>query len=406
MDLIQSNLAIRKLLAKYSHTDPDDWFLTFKARFGMATAFQAIYDIYGRGEVITQPYTCITAINPILVSNLKPVYSDINQSTLSISQPERLYNSKTVAIVMQHTLGIIDNNATKTADFAQKQHLILFEDSAHCLSRMATDESGKILADISIHSFGVEKIIKNTKFGGAIYVNPELKKRHPRLYTEITTRLLNLPHPPLGLDLRSRTYRFQNGLLHRLPNSLFNEVRNLAYKAHIFELAVAPYEQSAEQSQPYATTKFVNNTILKHLPSLPEIYKLRLKNVRKYNKQLAGSKDFEIINSDNQPLLAYPILFKDAATATKVYDILTSSGFFIRRWYSPLLYPGPNSNRRYYYSPKMSPTAESIHPRILCLPTDLTQEKMSQIISILHPVEKPVQKIVQKHPDGDISQKA
>ena len=75
MDLIQSNLAVRKSLAKYSNTDPDDWFLTFKARFGMATVFQAIYNIYGHSEVITQPYTCITAINPILVSNLKPAYA-------------------------------------------------------------------------------------------------------------------------------------------------------------------------------------------------------------------------------------------------------------------------------------------------------------------------------------------
>ena len=175
MDLIQSNLAVRKSLAKYSNTDPDDWFLTFKARFGMATVFQAIYNIYGHSEVITQPYTCITAINPILVSNLKPAYADIDPSTLSITQPEKCYNSKTVAIVMQHTLGIIGDKPQAIADFAKKRRLILIEDSAHCLTRMATNESGEILADISVHSFGVEKVIKNTKFGGAIYLNPAIK---------------------------------------------------------------------------------------------------------------------------------------------------------------------------------------------------------------------------------------
>ena len=137
MDQNQSNLAVRKLLAKYSHTDPDDWFLTFRARFGMATCFQAIYDIYGSGEVITQPYTCITAINPILVSNLKPVYADINPETLSINQPEKVYSSKTVAIVLQHTLGIIGDKSQKIANFAKKHRLILVEDSAHCLARMA-----------------------------------------------------------------------------------------------------------------------------------------------------------------------------------------------------------------------------------------------------------------------------
>ncbi|MCR5572953.1 MAG: DegT/DnrJ/EryC1/StrS family aminotransferase [Candidatus Saccharibacteria bacterium] len=394
MDLNQSNLAIRKLLAKYSNTDPDDWFLTFKTRFGMAVAMQSIYDIYGHGEVITQPYTCITAVNPILVANLKPVYTDTDPSTLSLSNPEKLYNSKTVAIVMQHTLGLIDDKAEKIAAFAQKHRLILFEDSAHCATRMATDSKGHILADISIHSFGVEKVLQNTKFGGAIYVNPSLKKKNSQLYDRITSNLLNLPQPPLGLKLRSRTYRFQNGVLHRLPNSLFHDIRNLAYKAHIFELAVAPYEQSGEQARPYATTKFVNNTILKHLPTLPAIYKRRLKNTQIYNKRLASCPDFEQITTVEEPLLAYPIIFNTAKAASDVYDILTSSGYFIRRWYSPLLYPGPTSNRRYHYNAKMSPTAEQIHPRILCLPTDLEPEKMKKILSILQPVDKPVEKVI------------
>ena len=396
MDQNQSNLAVRKLLAKYSHTDPDDWFLTFRARFGMATCFQAIYDIYGSGEVITQPYTCITAINPILVSNLKPVYADINPETLSINQPEKVYSSKTVAIVLQHTLGIIGDKSQKIANFAKKHRLILIEDSAHCLARMAKDDSGNTLADISVHSFGVEKVLQFTKFGGAIYVNPSLKKKNAKLYEEITSHLLNLPHPPLSLDLRSRTYRFQNGLLHRLPNSMMHDARSLAYKAHIFEPAVAPYEQDAEQAQPFSSTKFINNTILKHLPTLPAIYKRRLKNTRLYNKKLANNYDYKPLTNVEEPLLAYPILFEDTASATKVYDVLTSSGFFIRRWYSPLLYPGPNSNRRYNYSPKMAPIAEEIHTRVLCLPTDLTPDKMDRILAILRPTEKPVEKIVKK----------
>ena len=397
MDLNQSNLAVRKLLAKYSHTDPDDWFLTFRARFGMATCFQAIYDIYGSGEVITQPYTCITAVNPILVSNLKPVYTDINPETLSITNPEKVYSSKTVAVVLQHTLGIIGDKSQKIASFAKKHRLILVEDSAHCLTRMAIDDSGNVLADISVHSFGVEKVLQSTKFGGAIYVNPSLKKKNAKLYDEITSRLLDLPQPPRSLDFRSRTYRFQNGLLHRLPNSMFHDVRNLAFKAHIFELAVAPYEQDADQARPYASTKFVNNTILKHLPTLPSVYKRRLKNTQIYHKKLAKNYNFKSLTSVEEPLLAYPIVFEDAASATKMFDVLTSSGYFIRRWYSPLLYPGPNSNRRYNYSPKMAPTAEGIHARVLCLPTDLTPDKMDRILAILHPTEEPVEKVVKKN---------
>ena len=179
-----------------------------------------------------------------------------------------------------------------------------------------------------------------------------------------------------------------------MPNSIYHDLRNLAYKAHIFELAVAPYEQSGEQSRPYATTKYVNKIILQHLPALPTNYKRRLKNTRTYNKELANNGNFTILAPIEQPLLAYPILFPTTAAATEVYDVLTSSKFHIRRWYSPLLYPGPTSNRRYSYSPKMAPTAEDIHSRVLCLPTDLSPERMKTILSIIKPVKNPVEKII------------
>ena len=44
---------------------------------------------------------------------------------------------------------------------------LLIEDCAHCVGRMATDSSDIPLADVSVHSFGVEKMLR-TSFGGAI----------------------------------------------------------------------------------------------------------------------------------------------------------------------------------------------------------------------------------------------
>ena len=108
MILSESNLAIREKLAKYSNTNPDDWFLCLKARYGMAASFKAIRSELGSGEVITTPYTCITSVNPIIVADLKPVYADIDPQTLSITGADKLVNKRTRAIVVQHTLGIIN----------------------------------------------------------------------------------------------------------------------------------------------------------------------------------------------------------------------------------------------------------------------------------------------------------
>ena len=148
--------------------------------------------------------------NQELRTQLKKSFSKTHQ--VFFPDPKLSTDNGAMVASAAYTLGIIGDKAKTIANFAKKHRLILVEDSAHCLTRMATDDSGNILADISVHSFGVEKVFKYTKFGGAIYVNPALKKKNTKIYEEITSRLLNLPQPPLGLDLRSRTYRFQNGL--------------------------------------------------------------------------------------------------------------------------------------------------------------------------------------------------
>ncbi len=392
MNISLSNLEVRKKLAKYSNTSPDDWFLCLKARYGMATVFKAIHDRSGGGEVITCPYTCITAINPILVANLKPVYCDIDPSTLSITGTEDFLRPRTRAIVVQHTLGIMNREIQRAYKAIKDRNVILVEDCAHCLARMSLTHKLEPLADISVHSFGVEKVLQNTKFGGAIYVNPKLKDRNPKLYNDIVSALLDLPEPTVGMDLKIRSYRTENAVIQRLPGALKTGVRSALLKMHAFEPAVSAIEQEADQGKAYTTNEYINKTILAHIDELPSNYRRREQNVDIYIKNLRNDRKFKLITKEKAPLLAFPVIFKDAYTATEAYQALTSSGFFIRRWYSPLLYPGPVQNRYYYYEPTMAPIAEDISSRVLCLPTNYSAADTRKIIKILNPVDNPVQK--------------
>ena len=392
MNISLSNLEVRKKLAKYSNTSPDDWFLCLKARYGMATVFKAIHDRMGGGEVITCPYTCITAVNPILVANLKPVYCDIDPSTLSIAGAEEFIRPRTRAIVVQHTLGIMNREIQRVYKAIKDRNVILIEDSAHCLARMSLTHKLEPLADISIHSFGVEKVLQNTKFGGAIYVNPKLKDRNPRLYNDIVSALLNLPEPTAALSLKIRSYRTENAIIQRLPGALKTGTRSALLKIHAFEPAVSAVEQEADQGKPYNTNEYVNKIILEHIDELPSNYRRREQNVEIYANNLRNDRKFKLITKEKAPLLAYPIVFKDSYTATEAYQALTASGYFIRRWYSPLLYPGPTQNRYYYYEPRMAPIAEDISGRVLCLPTNYSAADTRKIIKILNPVDKAVEK--------------
>lgn len=390
MNYEESSEAIRKKLAALSDTKAEDWHLCLKARFGMALVFEAIRDKLGAGEVITTPYTCITAINPILVAGLTPIYHDIDESILSTGKPDdKLCKGKTKAIVMQHTLGIIGDKSS-LRKYADKHKLIVVEDSAHCISRFARDKDNNILADISIHSFGVEKVLTGTKFGGAVWVNPELKTKSPALYEEIVAKLKNLKAPDRHMAFRVRTYRINNAVIQRLHGNFRRNFRSFTIKAGILEPPIYPFEQDGQQDEPRTTNKYINERILEQLDILKSNYIRRQANVEQYHSKLK-SKHFSKVTKLQEPLLAFPILFETAEKANSAYDMLTSEGYFIRRWYSPLLYPGPNNLSTYRYNPKKAPIAEEISRRVICLPTDLPVIETNKIIKLLCDLNTPVQ---------------
>lgn len=382
MNYEESSQKIREKLAKLSDTNAEDWHLCLKARFGMALVFEAIRDRMGAGEVITTPYTCITSVNPILVAGLTPVYHDIDKKILSTGKPDdKLCKGKTKAIVMQHTLGIIGDK-TALRKYADKHKILLIEDAAHCVTRFARDEKDNILADISVHSFGVEKILTGTKFGGAIWVNPELKVKRPDLYERINEKFALLKKPDLHMGFRVRTYRINNAVIQRLHGRLRHGFRNFEIKAGILEPPIYPFEQDGQQDEPQTTNKYINARILEQLGNLKPNYIRRSANVDLYHTKLQ-SKHFAKVTKLHEPLLAFPILFNTEEKANEAFDLLSSQGYFIRRWYSPLLYPGPNSLKIYRYDPKKVPIAEDVSKRVLCLPTDLPIIETNKIIKLL-----------------------
>ena len=75
---------LRTILAGRTGTSPDDWFVTFRGREAMQVAFEEISRIYGRGDVIIQPFTCSTVPESVLAGGLDIRYSDISAKYLCI----------------------------------------------------------------------------------------------------------------------------------------------------------------------------------------------------------------------------------------------------------------------------------------------------------------------------------
>lgn len=356
------------ILAAYSKTNASDWFLFLRARSGMELAFRAIKEILGEGEVITTPYTCITSVNPILCGGLKPVYQDIDPEYLAHrTVNKKLINKSTRAIMMQHTLGIIGDKS-ELREIADAHNLLLIEDSAHCTTRMET-KNGAPIADISIHSFGVEKVIQATKFGGAIYLNPKLKKKSPELYDKLITLFRGVPQPPKDLARRIKLYKAINRPLQH-TGSMKPTLKHLLGKTGLYEPPVAELEQDGKQRPAYALNEYTAKEILAQLPALPENYKHRKEATKIYRENLA-SPHFKIVSQLDEPMLAFPIRFNNRNDADRAYKQLTKAGYFIRRWYKPLLYPGANSYKTYNLNESETPEARKASETVLSLPTNL-----------------------------------
>lgn len=388
MTYAESSRRIKALLAEYSDTNPDDWYLCLKARFAMSLTLKALKSSISsrKKHVITTPFTCITAVNPIIANQFIPIYAPLDAQKLNFKSPEKLIDSKTAAVILQNTFGMVPPapfyiSRTKTAP-------LIIEDAAHSPAQMIRSETASVFADVSIHSFGVEKILP-TKFGAAIYVNPELKNTRPDFYKNLTNSLKRLHQPGPILSLKIITYRYMNALINRFAPKRRPAIRSCLSKLRLLEAAIKPYELTGHQDSPFTTSNFANKEILKALSGLTKNLHQRTQNTSYLSAGLKDCKKIELIeHNSNAPLLVLPILAKNKKQADKLYDYLTANGFYIRRWYQQPLYPGPAgpniAKNVYHYNPSNHPVMEEIKNRILCLPTDLSSKRTEKLIELIN----------------------
>ncbi len=371
---------VTRQLADLSGTRAEDWFLVFKARYGMLQTFAALADQRHERSVVTQLLTCATAVDPILVAGLLPVYAEISPDTLSID-PERLTVADgTAAVVIQHSFGIIDEDrARRTAAAAREAGALVCEDSAHCVARMARGANGEPLADVSFHSFGVEKMLP-TKFGGAVWVNPALPDA--QLRAAIIGRLANLDAPPALLRFAARTYRYQLALLNRLPGAVRSPLRTMLVKTGVFAPAVAPEETDGRLPHgALAPSTWVANSITGPLARLRDVEHDRVKAVQAYVEVLGVELTLPDGVRAGQSLVRFPFLVPADVDADAVLAKVRARGIVAGSWYRPALFPGPVDPAVYGYTPGdgTAPVTEDIVARIVNLPTNVTADRARQI---------------------------
>lgn len=124
--------------------------LTNSCRSALYLAYLAIDK---KGEVITSPLTCRSAIDPIVQAGLIPIFIDIdsNNLTMNPSLIEGSINSSTIAIQAIH-LGGVSCDTPRIKEISQKYNLLMIEDCAQGFGASFNGIKCGVLADISCFS--------------------------------------------------------------------------------------------------------------------------------------------------------------------------------------------------------------------------------------------------------------
>ena len=389
--LAESASALRLRMAQLSNTSEDDWYLVSKARQGMQIVLRASGQATHRSEVLTQLFTCVTAIDPILTAGLGPRYVDIDPNTLSVDPSLARMDERTCAVVLQNTFGITNvESATALREAAHAVGALVLEDSAHCVGRLATDAGQNPAADVSVHSFGVEKMLAGTYFGGAVWVNPAMENK----VVEQTVReaLAALPPMEATFERATRKYRNQMRMITRLPHAAGQALRAKWERKGTLEPAVSEQERRGETNhEPSVPSPWVCEQALAALDGLQDNEANRRSCVRAYLEELGESaaRDLRVPAAIRlthaQPLLRFPVFVNGQSKADAAIAAIASLGFYAPAWPRPLLVPGMLDASAYGLAQGFEdwPVSQRLSSDIVCLPTDIDPSRVHEVVQAI-----------------------
>lgn len=131
-----------------------------------------ILDLPKGSEVITPILTFSTTVAPLVKNGLVPVFIDVEPASYNIdaAKIEEMITSKTRAMMIPNLLGNL-TDWEKVREIADRNNLIVIEDSADTLGATINGQSTGIYSDISTTSFYGSHVITCGGNGGMLCVN-------------------------------------------------------------------------------------------------------------------------------------------------------------------------------------------------------------------------------------------
>lgn len=325
-------------------------------------------------EVIVQAFTCEAVILPILANGLRPVFSDIEEETFSLNPIElqKKISSKTRAVILQHSFGILPKHRKKIIDIIKKHNLVLIEDIAHTIEipPLIPDYKNRYI----LMSFGRSKALSSV-FGGAIIGT------NKRVMRRLKTAQKQLPYPNRLYTLRLLLYKPVSLLIKKTYNRGFGKF--VHYLSKLINLIPAEisrrekqmyFDMDMDKRYPNALSILLTN----QFKNYDSFKKQRINCVNRYNRKLNFGKQTLF---SNQPLIRFPLMIDRPDILIKEAK---KKNIFLGKWYNRPVAPEDIDMKKTQYPRGSCPVAEKICRKIINLPTNIREKEVDIIVDLIN----------------------
>jgi perosamine synthetase len=364
-------------------------FFTNTGRASLYLLLQSL-DLSEGDEVVIQSFTCVALVIPLLWLKVKPVYADIELKTynMSLESLKAKINSKTRAVIVQHTFGI-PSQIKKIKDHIDElnrereegNRIYLIEDCAHALNVKVDDKYLGSFGDVSFFSFGQDKVVSCTQGGCAICNNKELEERLEKIYKDIP----NMPESMVKYNLRYP-------LLWNIIKKYYFKPKFLAFSKRFSKFTIGKFlillfrffglikQQASKndfgspESDVYKLSDKQKILLKNQLDKTDRFSKHREEIVSKYSRLLG-------LNLKGS-LIRYPITVKDSF---KVKSELQSIGVIAGNWYDYPVIPRGIDLSKVKYHLGSCPNTEYVMEHIINLPTgiNVTEKEVERVVKVV-----------------------
>lgn len=332
------------------------------------SALYAILKIFGLGKgdkVILQSFTCVAVPDPIIWVGAEPVFVDIDELlNLDPEAIEKHIDTKTKAIIVQHTFGI-PAKIELIKKIAQKHNLLLIEDCAHVLGASSDGKKLGTFGDAAFFSFGRDKVISSV-FGGMAIISAKYKMQSEKLrdFQE------QLSYPNYFWIFQQLIHPIAFAVILPLYNLVIGKIiLFVLLKLRLLSKPVYEIEKSGRKPEIFPK-KFPNalaSLLLRQLEKLERYNQDRRQKARYYFKEFSSNSKIKLpVNNQEAIYLRFNILVNNSSEILKK---AREKGILLGNWYKQVIDPHGVQYEKIGYKKGSCPKSEQIAHLSVNLPT-------------------------------------